>query len=73
MFFIAAAFLLLGLLALGAVSAAVVYHIKKYSVQGDQSRRLLVGFLAGTAVWVVLVLASFLATPWNSLLERLQQ
>ncbi|OHA48732.1 MAG: hypothetical protein A2806_01240 [Candidatus Terrybacteria bacterium RIFCSPHIGHO2_01_FULL_48_17] len=73
MFFLAAAFLLLGLLFFGAVSAAIVYHIKKYAVQGDRSRQLLVLFLVGTIVWAILILASFLATPWSSLPELLQQ
>ena len=61
-----------GLILIGfiAVSAAVAYHLRRYSVPGDRTALLRRVFLIGGALFFAASLLLFFAIPWSEIRLR---
>lgn len=51
-----------------AVSAALVFHLKKYSIKGDNTKKMIWIFIGVSVIFVLGLLFIFLGTPWETII-----
>lgn len=51
-----------------AVSAALVFHLKKYGVKGDKTRKMTWIFVGISIIFVLGLLFIFMGTPWEQII-----
>lgn len=59
--------LIIPLLIYAVLAAAILFHLKRYGIAGDFTKKLIIGFLIISAVLIIFTAWAFFSIPWNEL------
>lgn len=66
--------LIIPLMFYAALSAFILFHLKRYGIAGDLTKKLTAGFIAASLVLFIFSVWSFFNIPWKELnLEEIIQ
>lgn len=51
-----------------AVSAALVFHLKKYSIKGDKTKKMTWIFIGISIIFILGLLFILMGTPWETII-----
>ncbi len=68
MFLIVLAIILITIIIYSAITAAIVYHLKKYGVKGDATSRMTWISIGVSIMFILSLLILLVTTPWENII-----